>query len=559
MTPEPQVLIVGAGPIGITTAILLTREGITCRIIDKNNRIPSNEYFSRALGLHARTLEIFEDIDVIKNIMTHGRIINGIGFYTEGKRVAGISFRELPTSYPFMLSIPQSDTESILETRLNELGVFVERQTELIDFVQSDQFVTAQLKMPDSTLQTHAYRFIIGTDGFRSKVRELCAIPFDGEQYEESWLLAESYLSRDFPSDEANVILSKNSSFAVVPMPDGKIRVTGPDTSSKRDIDDIDLALFDSALKEMGALSNINYSEPQQVTRFKVHKKLARQYRKHRVFLAGDSAHVHSPGGGQGLNTGVLDAYNLTWRLSLVIKEQSPLELLDDYEIERRHAGEITVFGTDKAIQLLSGTRSPIRKSLTNMILPWLMKSHFGTQLATNMSQILSHYRHNFSQQDTHYFNCSIELGDPLPRVVPPIDIAGDPLKLQPNGKFSVLIFTANMNSHEVNKQLSKFMVALDKYKSLFNVIQITNKQAANVPNVEVIHDNAYFIHKAFGMDEPGSYICRPDGIIAHRNKCVEFVSILNPFLKSLFIRYLPNYSSLNNTAEKTKLVVNNV
>ncbi|WP_462170774.1 FAD-dependent monooxygenase [Pseudoalteromonas xiamenensis] len=535
---EAQVLIVGANPIGLTTGILLTLNGIPCRIIDKNNRIPSKEYFSRALGLHARTLEVFEDIGVIKNIMTKGRIINGIGFYVEGRRVTGVSFRELPTSYPFMLSIPQSDTESILEARLNELGVFVERQTELVDIVQSDLFVTAQIRLPDGFLQTQAYAFVVGTDGFRSKVRDLCNIPFDGSEYEESWLLAESYLSRDFPSDEANVVISKNSCFAVVPMPDGKTRVTGPDTSSMKDVDEVDLTLFDTALKEMGALANISYTDPEQVTRFRVHKRLARHYAKHRVFLAGDAAHVHSPGGGQGLNTGVLDAYNLVWRLNLVIKEQATFALMDDYEVERRHAGEVTVFGTDKAMQMLRSNRSAMSKSITNLVLPWLMKSNFGKQLAANMSQIFNHYRHNYTEQEQEYYNCSIQLGDPLLRVVPPIDVAGDPLKIQPNGKFTFLVFSAHMKKEALAVELKKLVAVAKNYQNFFRIILIADAPMQSIPDVELVFDKSRYIHNAFGMNEPGAYVCRPDGIIASRTKNANFEHVFDTFIqKSLRLR----------------------
>ena len=532
-----EVLIVGAGPIGLSTAIMLTMQGTKCRIIDKDDRDPGKQYFSRALGLHARTLEIFADIGVIKDCMIKGRIINGLGFYFDGHKAASISFRHLPSGYPFMLSLPQCDTESILEQRLNQLGVFVTRSTELLDLNQNQDYVTATIKNASEQTIKENFAYVVGADGFHSKVRKLCAIPFDGAQYEESWLLAETYLSRDFPSDEANVIISNNSNLAVVPMPDGKIRVTGPDTSSKRDINDVDLSVFNAALKEMGTLENIEYREPEQVTRFRVHRRLARSYRKNRVFLVGDAAHVHSPGGGQGLNTGMLDAYNLAWRLSLATNAKASVNILDGYNTERRRAGEITVFGTDKALQLLNAANSPIKKSVRNLMLPLVLKSSYGDRLAANMSQIFTNYRHCFQQEEKDYFNCSLALGDPLPRVVPPIDVAGDPLNLRPNGKFTVIFFCSNLSQQSILRELKKLRGLPVVKAGLCRTAIVTQQPGVTINSKDelTISDTASYVHSAFGMNEAGFYIARPDSFINSRMKTEDIAFHAGNYFADLF------------------------
>jgi len=546
---QSEVLIVGAGPIGLSTAIMLTMQGTKCRIIDKDDRDPGTQYFSRALGLHARTLEIFADIGVIKECMKKGRIINGLGFYFDGLKAASISFRHLPSGYPFMLSLPQCDTENILEQRLNALGVYVTRQTELLDLNQNQDYVRASIKNNNGEIISEHYAYVIGADGFHSKVRKLCAIPFDGAQYEESWLLAETYLSRDFPSDEANVIISKNSNLAVVPMPDGKIRVTGPDTSSKRDINDVDLSVFNAALKEMGTLENIEYHEPEQVTRFRVHRRLARSYRKNRVFLVGDAAHVHSPGGGQGLNTGMLDAYNLAWRLSFVTNNNAYPHVLDGYNVERRRAGEITVFGTDKALQLLNAANSPIKKSMRNLLLPLVLKSSYGDKLAANMSQIFTNYRHCFNDEENDYFNCKVALGDPLPRVVPPIDVAGDPLNLCPRGKFTILFFATNLRQSSILSELNSLrQLAVVKAK-LCRIVLITQQLNVVVNNdqEQLIVDSANYVHSAFGMNEAGIYIVRPDNFLCYRTKTDNVAVQASSFFANLFNEAkLSTQSSIN-------------
>lgn len=527
-----QVLIVGAGPIGLATAILLARAGITVKIIDKNTRQLGQTYFSRALGLHARTLEVFDDMGIIQDILSKGRIINGIAFYIDGQRRAGISFRHLPSSYPFMLSIPQSDTQWVLEQKLNQLGVYVTRQTELQALQHTADGVQVTLATPSGEQQEH-YQYLVGADGFRSHVREICGIPFDGEAYEESWILAESYLSRDFPSDEANVIISERASLAVVPMPDGKVRVTGPDLSSQSSVNELDLDTFSLAMQEMGALPHIRYQAPDQVIRFRVHKRLARQYAKDRVFLAGDAAHVHSPGGGQGLNTGVLDAYNLAWRLALVLKGLASPRLLEGYDKERRHAGAITVFGTDKAMQLLAPNRPALQKSLIHLALPWVMKSRYGKQLAANMSQIYSHYRHCFTHREQDYFNCNLALGDPLLRVVPPLNVAGDPLKVQPGNKFTVLLFLTKLSQRQIRQQLE----ALRRESAAFALhfqVQLISPSPLDCDvahNEHLVHDACHYVHYAFGMNEAGLYIARPDGILAFRRKTEQLAQGLADFI----------------------------
>ncbi|MFF2808062.1 FAD-dependent monooxygenase [Streptomyces sp. NPDC058000] len=324
-----DVIIAGAGPTGLTLGIELARRGLDIRVIDQ-----ADEHFagSRGDGLQPRTLEVFEDLGVLDAVLRHGRVVPTVRVHLDGTHVMDRRTAELlePTPdvpYPNAWVLGQSQTESILRDRLAELGTHVELNTALVDFTQDESGVTARL----STGETVRASYLVGADGGRSTVRRTLGIPFQGTTDESLRMLlgdvaaegldhAWSYWFARADAPGVGVGLSP------LPSTPGLFQFNAP--LSEGD-DEASLATLQGMLDALGA--NVRLTRMAWSTVWRPNIRLAERFRVGRVFLAGDAAHAHPPTGGQGLNTGVQDAYNLGWKLA----DGSP-DLLDSYETERR-------------------------------------------------------------------------------------------------------------------------------------------------------------------------------------------------------------------------------
>ncbi|GAA1368218.1 FAD-dependent oxidoreductase [Catellatospora chokoriensis] len=331
-TPTVDVLIVGAGPAGLTAAVALTQRGHTVTVVDTQAEGANT---SRAAVVHARTLEVLEPLGVSATLDALGIRASRFTIRDRDRLLVAVPFGGLPTPFPYTLMISQADTEAVLLARLKELGGTVLRPATVLAVTQDDTGVTTTLA--DGRRLRAAY--LIGADGMHSTVREGAGIGFTGSAYAESFALADVRLDGDVTSSEVVLYFSPAGMVVVAPLPDGTHRIVATvDTAPEQP----DVAFVQHLLDTRGPkASPVVVREVVWGSRFRVHHRIADTFRQGRVLLAGDAAHVHSPAGGQGMNLGIDDAAALGDRLSQVLDGASP-DLLDEYAATHRaHAHQV--------------------------------------------------------------------------------------------------------------------------------------------------------------------------------------------------------------------------
>ncbi|MEO8485382.1 MAG: FAD-dependent oxidoreductase [Betaproteobacteria bacterium] len=356
-----DVLVVGAGPTGLMLANQLARRGVRVAIIDRHGG-PAQQ--TRAIAVHARTLEIFAWLGVAEPAIALGRKGDGVNLWMRGKRVARLPFGDIgrgQSRFPYVLMLGQDDNEHIVGARLREQGVDVWWSTELVAFAQRDRGVVATLRRSDGTSATMTASWLAGCDGAKSAVRELSRIGFPGAPYEQVFFVADTVATGAMVPDELNVYLSEGGFHLFFPMRGtDRWRVIGilPAALTGRD----DLA-FDEVVphirREAGA--DLAFAQCLWFSTYRIHHRCAERFRDRRAFLLGDAAHVHSPAGGQGMNTGLQDAFNLAWKLASVIVDGADDTLLDTYAEERMPVAHRLLRTTDRAF-MLAVSGSPLAR-----------------------------------------------------------------------------------------------------------------------------------------------------------------------------------------------------
>ena len=381
------MLIVGAGPTGLALGIGLRRHGINCCIID---RLEAPSPYSRALGLHARSLEIFEALDVLAPIRKASRRLKAVSVYGDKGFLFELDLTSLKAPYPWVLSCPQSEVETVLIDRYRMLGGELIRSAELLDFRQDGSGVQARIRQ-GAEVQTLNAELLVGADGVGSTVREQLGIGFNGVDYSEHFLLADvPWDAAPWSNDRSHGFLQEEGLLLALPLPQGWRLIMAPREPPETPFS---LAPFSERLTSiLGDVPDLG--EPRWLSQFSVQRRLAQHFRRNRVFLAGDAAHVQSPLGAQGMNTGLADAFNLSWKLAFYLKGFGQGVLLDSYEQERRPVAEKMLYGVD----MLS------RASLVK--LPLLRRSRDSLlKLAGSRRNISSRLLRTASQLDVHYRN----------------------------------------------------------------------------------------------------------------------------------------------------------
>ncbi|MBV8578480.1 MAG: FAD-dependent monooxygenase [Acetobacteraceae bacterium] len=389
MRERPKALIVGAGPTGLVMAHELARDGIQCRLIDK---APHRAMESRAIAIHARTIETFELMGLADAFLNAGHRITGVNTYGESGRIAHAAFGMLDTRYPFVLGVPQDETERILEEHLARHGVRVERNTELISLARRESSVSVRLCTAGQVEEVET-DWLLGCDGAHSAVREQLGISFSGATYPEHFVLADVKVAGDLDHAEAQVWLHREGALAFFPLPEDRWRLiiinSPPDWRGEPS-----LAQCQALVDERG-LDRLRLGDPRWTAVFRIHRREAARFRKDRVFLLGDAAHIHSPVGGQGMNMGIQDAFNLAWKLSLVVRNGGNPELLDSYEAERKPVDEAVIRQTDRATRLVSLHGTVARFIRDHMMSLLTQIPAVAEKLGQGLSGLAINYRHS--------------------------------------------------------------------------------------------------------------------------------------------------------------------
>jgi 2-polyprenyl-6-methoxyphenol hydroxylase-like FAD-dependent oxidoreductase len=517
------VLIVGAGPTGLALGIGLRRHGINCCIID---RLEAPSPYSRALGLHARSLEIFEALDVLAPIRKASRRLKAVSVYGDKGFLFELDLTSLKAPYPWVLSCPQSEVETVLIDRYRMLGGELIRSAELLDFRQDGSGVQARIRQ-GAEVQTLNAELLVGADGVGSTVREQLGIGFNGVDYSEHFLLADvPWDTAPWSNDRSHGFLQEEGLLLALPLPQGwrliMARREPPETP-------FSLAPFSERLTSiLGDVPDLG--EPRWLSQFSVQRRLAQHFRRNRVFLAGDAAHVQSPLGAQGMNTGLADAFNLSWKLAFYLKGFGQGALLDSYEQERRPVAEKMLYGVD----MLS------RASLVK--LPLLRRSRDSLlKLAGSRRNISSRLLRTASQLDVHYRNSPLVTCGPEADVgwrhqgpLPGDRLPDAALKSVRTGHLHQLHGLLRKPVHHLLLQLSEspehnerlVMYALSdrlgqEYRERVHLTVIAARATANgdVPRegtTRIWRDHEGEFANAFG-DQGRLWLMRPDGHLAYR------------------------------------------
>jgi 2-polyprenyl-6-methoxyphenol hydroxylase-like FAD-dependent oxidoreductase len=350
---DTQVLIAGAGPTGLVLALWLTRLGVKLRIVDKAPRAGTT---SRALAVQARTLEFYSQIGLADAVVQAGRKVGAMNLWVGGRIVTQVPVHEIGVGlgpYDYMFIFPQDEHEALLEGALAELGVKVERDTELTGFTDDGDCVRAVLRNPEGMEEMCEALYLAGCDGARSKVRETLDTGFPGGTYSQLFYVADVEASGEPVDGNLNIDLDQADFLAVFPLKaDGHVRLVGAvsDERAKH----ADTLTFDDVSHQAIDDMKIAVSKVNWFSTYHVHHRVTDHFRKGRSFLLGDAAHIHSPAGGQGMNTGIGDAVNLSWKLAAVLNKRAPAALLDSYEPERIGFARRLVQTTDRAFTLAS-------------------------------------------------------------------------------------------------------------------------------------------------------------------------------------------------------------
>jgi 2-polyprenyl-6-methoxyphenol hydroxylase-like FAD-dependent oxidoreductase len=362
-----DILVVGAGPTGLTLAEELARFGVSFRIIDAG-RGPTD--LSKAIGVQARTLETLDIIGIADELVRHGNPAKGFRIYDGKDEILKLDFTRLGSRFPFLLTVPQRDTEHVLLEKLNARQ-HVERETTLIDFTQDSSGVDATLRHGDGGLEQVRARWLVGCDGAHSKVREKLGLPFEGKDYEESFLLADVHVEWSLPDDELYLFLHDGWLAAFFALPGGRCRLIAdlPPEQAPKD-QQPSLEVCQRIVAERVPMP-ATLSDPNWTAYYRIHRRIVPRLQQERVFLAGDAAHIHSPAAAQGMNTGIQDAFNLAWKLALVAHGQAPDSLLESYNAERYPVESAVLKNTDLLLSLAS-VRQPVARKLRDLLLPHL-------------------------------------------------------------------------------------------------------------------------------------------------------------------------------------------
>jgi len=539
MSQEPlPVLIVGAGPVGLSTALALAQSGVAIRLIDRL-KDPTNQ--SRAAIIHARTLEMFERQGIVDDFLQVGTKVHGAEVYgPHNILLTRPSMDHLPSAYAYMIGLEQNVTERLLRDRLAALGVQVEREITLTGFEQTEDKVTVRWAQPDGHPAVEEFSYVIGADGATSTVRHTLGLTLEGETIDATWITADVKIDWQRAMDSAVAYLTTEGFAFFAPMNDGRWRVlVNVKKMSREESEKVTLADLQNLLRDRFDL-NVPLSDCVWMSPFSINTRMTSTMRDRRVFLVGDASHVHSPVGGQGMNTGIQDGLNLAWKLALLVKGVATESLLETFNFERHRNAKKLLQLVGPATKLIN-LRHPVPVEIRNFAIRTLSQLGLTAQMPRNFSMLGVEYLKTPLNTEHHTKHESLKdtlLGWlPFDQAPKPGQRAPDIAELSRGGdkvqrlfefwkgdpRHQLLIFAG---AHLSQDQLDVLLDFAREFTSDFiNTSVIT---ASPMPNVaEVLTDINGEAHATYGAAHEALYLIRPDGYIAFRSDTVDRESLL--------------------------------
>ena len=544
-----DVLVVGGGPTGLVMAAELAARGVSCRIVDK---APARSPYSRALVVQARSLELMQKMGVADEVVARGRRTLKATPFVGGRRAVDLEFGDIgveDTPYPFLLFVSQVETERGLERRMNELGVEVERPVELLGFAQDPEGVSARLRREDGREEAVRARYVVGADGAHSVVRKGAGLSFEGEPYPQDFALADVEIDWAGEDDCLYLFLSRKGVLGVFPLAGPSLyrlmATRAEDTPP--DAGEPTLEEFQQLAMKLSTLP-MRLRDPDWLARFRLHHRGVNCYRAGRVFVAGDAAHIHSPAGGQGMNTGIQDAYNLAWKLALVIQGRAPDSFLDSYHEERYPVGQRLLRTTDRIFSL-GVTRNPLLLSLRDSLIPRLAPRILGVRSGRAwafrfVSQLGIKYPNSpIVGEELKGADRAFRRGPAAGHRAPdgPLRLAGDG---RPVSLFSclretphhLLLFGGRGSKADGRRALATALRDLGaEHEGLIASHLIVDREPSHLgAEVPTYVDGSGVVHQRYGLKDAGCYLIRPDGYVAFRAPSSDLRS-LRGFLRTMF------------------------
>jgi 2-polyprenyl-6-methoxyphenol hydroxylase-like FAD-dependent oxidoreductase len=524
------VLVVGAGPTGLTMANELARHGVAVRIIDRDVTPATT---SRALVVMPRVLEIFDDMGVIEQAVAAGNRATGINI-TFAKKKVRMDFTDLltgprnTTAYSDVRTLSQHDTERILTEVLAGRGVKVERGLALIDLTQDGDTVTVSLRSADGSTETMRCRWVIGCDGAHSAVRKAVGLPFEGATYPDEFIMADATLGWALPHGELYAFPSPAGIFAAFSMPgENRYRIfgnvePGPEGPSA-EYSEPTRDEFQAMIAERVPIP-AKVVENHWVTRYRVHRRSVPRYRDGRVFLAGDAAHVHSPAGAQGMNTGIQDAYNLAWKLALVVRGLAEEALLDSYHAERHPVGVQLLKTTDRLFAVIAG-RSRLSRLARGRIAPQvatrvLTRPSIRRWFVGTLSQLRMRYPNSplNAESGANWSDDAPAPGDRAREVDVLVD-DGQPGRIYDvlrGTHHTVLLFSGLDDQARPAVELCRIAERIERaYPNLVIARVVSAERFFDHP--AALGDPARAVHRQYGVKSSSAFVIRPDAHVGYR------------------------------------------
>jgi 2-polyprenyl-6-methoxyphenol hydroxylase-like FAD-dependent oxidoreductase len=546
-----DVLVVGAGPVGLTMAADLIRHGLNCRIIDKA-AAPTDK--SKALVVWSRSLELLANLGLAEIFVDTGLKAVGASIYGHGKRLIHIATADVESPYPFPLMIPQSETERLLTEHLSRQGLPVERCVELVSFTEQPDGVICTVRHADGREEMISAAWLVGCDGAHSAVRHTLGMPFTGQAEPNDWLLADVHIEGPLPPDEVSVFWHEKGVLVCFPINRDRFRVIADLGFAKDAVRPPDPTLADAQAKvdERGP-RGLTLTNPVWLAGFRINERKVSDYRRGRVMLAGDAAHIHSPAGGQGMNTGMQDAFNLGWKLALVQQGLAQAQpLLESYSRERSGVGDQVLRGAEK-VTTMATLRNPVAQFLRNHIAPIVVS--FGLvqdKIKNALCELNINYRKGpLSAEDWHAHGGDLAAGDRMPDA---------PLASVATGAKTTLFAVLRGTGHHLlllpgsydHGALSHLLEIAAETQRAFPGIYatsvilqhtddaITPDLSAIPQDVPVWLDVEKRLHQRSGATDRALILVRPDGYIGYRAQPADADS---------FQRYLDRYLVRRNSA----------
>jgi 2-polyprenyl-6-methoxyphenol hydroxylase-like FAD-dependent oxidoreductase len=514
-TVANRVLVVGAGPVGLCLALALVHQGIPVAIVDKRDQ-PSK--YSKAMTLQPRTLELLQTLGVAERMIADGLSVNRMNYWRRSCRLAQLALDWLPSPFPFLLQLPQSQVERVLIQSLRENGVEVERDCTLTELHPKAHWVQVSCCKGGSKMVKFTARYVIGCDGAHSTVRELLNIPFHGAYYDEHYIMADIAIA-DFPlaANQRHTFIGDGNFLIILPMQDDVFRLVTLRVEALAEHNSSALEAFRCSMNQLGVPA-MTLGKVKWLTQFYPHRQLAERFRQGRVFLAGDAAHVHSPIGAQGMNTGIQDAMNLAWKLSLVMQGRSSSALLDSYAQERRPVAQQVLARTDHAARTLcerSGLKGIFKRNAWYLYrLPWRAR-----RLILTNTQLSLSYSLRVGFVDSSLFTGTVHPGARAPDFVDR-EMPQRHFLAVKQAEFTLLLFMG-IGRHRASPQAMEALMSwvVSRFGEFLTIHLIADRKPA-IHRTLLAHDRVWIdpggrIHRIYGVRRAAMMLIRPDGYVA--------------------------------------------